>query len=196
MPTKKVFLWTSPRCVSTAFERCMMEIPKSKIFHEPYSNPYYYGPERQSPRYLSQAVDPSASYKETNTLLTKQYDDGLDLIFSKDMAYAIENHFEMLMEDEGLREYQHTFLMRDPRKTIPSLYKASVDKQLTGWETFDPHEAGFKQLQNLFDFVKENLDEKPVVIDAGDLLTDPKATIEGRSYAQLQLYYFIKIMNF
>ena len=174
---KKVFLWTAPRCVSTAFERCMMEVENSKIFHEPYSKPYHFGPERQSPRYLSDPVDSSSSYSHIKALLTKEYD-GKDFLFSKDMAYAIENHFEILL-DKDLKDFQHTFLLRNPRKTVPSLYKASVNKSLTGWESFDPHEAGFSQLQDLYDFVKENLDENPVIVDADDLLRDPEPTVRG-----------------
>ena len=176
-----------------------MEIPNSKVFHEPYANPYYYGPERQSPRYLSQDIDTSASYGDTNLLLTKQCDQNLNLIFCKDMAYAIENHFEMLVNDNGLREYQHTFLMRDPRKTIPSLYKASTNKQQPGWEKFYPYEAGFKQLQELFDFVKANLDASPVVIDANDILADPEATIKGKNcnFSNMEIYMdFLFDFNF
>ena len=179
--TKKVFLWTAPRCVSTAFERCMMEIENSKIFHEPYSGPYHFGPERQSTRYLSQPEDESKTYDHVKSILTKEYDSA-DLIFSKDMAYAIENNFEILLDKE-LRDFQHTFLLRNPRKTIPSLYRASVNKALTGWEKFDAHEAGFQQLQDLYNFVKENhLDDKSeqlVVVDSDDLLRNPESTMKG-----------------
>ncbi|XP_066933233.1 uncharacterized protein [Clytia hemisphaerica] len=175
--TKKVFLWTAPRCISTAFERCIMEIEHSKIFHEPFSKPYHFGPERKSQRYLSQPVDPTVSYEAMKSILTKEYD-GLDLIFSKDMAYAIEDCYDILA-DKDFNNWQHTFLMRNPRKTVPSLYKASVNKTLTGWECFDPHEAGFEQLQDLFDFVKENFDKQPVVVDADDLMTDPESTMKA-----------------
>ena len=154
-----------------------MEIEHSKIFHEPFSKPYHFGPERKSPRYLSQPVDHAVSYDAMKSLLTKEYD-GLDLIFSKDMAYAIEDCFDILCDKE-FSDWQHTFLMRNPRKTVPSLYRASVNKTLTGWESFDPHEAGFKQLQDLFDFVKENFDERPVVVDADDLMADPESTMKG-----------------
>ena len=187
--TKKVFLWTAPRCVSTAFERCMMEVDNSKIFHEPYSGPYHFGPERQSPRYVSKPVDHSASYDHVRSMLTKDYG-GIDLVFSKDMAYAIENNFEILLDKE-LRQFQHTFLLRNPRKTVPSLYRASVNKALTGWESFDPHEAGFSQLQNLYDFVKENLldgQREPVVVDSDDLLRDPESTMKGKIFMLSQTF--------
>lgn len=174
---KKLFLWTAPRCISTAFERAMFEVKDSKVFHEPYAGPYHFGPERISDRYKHQQIELDQSYNEIDKLLTKEYD--VDVVFSKDMAYAIENDYGRLLS-KGLLDYQHTFLIRNPKQAIPSLYKASVNKQLTGWDHFDGHESGFKQLFDLYTFVKENIDEDPVVIDAFDLLTNPEGTWKGK----------------
>ena len=180
MSTKRIFLWSAPRCITTAFERSMMEVDNSKVFHQPFSKPYFFGPDRICTRYISQPVDDSMSYNRIKLLLTKEYD-GVELLFSKDMAYVVENQHEMFLE-EDLRDFQHTFLIRNPRKTLPSLYRASINKDLTGWDGFDPDEAGFSQLQKLYDFVKENLDENPVVVDADDLLRDPESTMKCECY--------------
>ena len=174
---KQIFLWTAPRCISTAFERSIMEIKDCKVFHEPYSRSYHFGPERQSPRYLNQPIQQSSSYKEMEKLLTKEYD-GTDYIFSKDMAYAVENNFDMLLHKD-LRHFQHTFLIRHPRKSIPSLYKASVNFELTGWTYFDRTEAGFKQMYDLYNFVKEKIGQNPIIINADDLQADPARTMES-----------------
>jgi len=176
----KVFLWTAPRCVSTAFERSIMEVKHSKIFHEPYAGSYHFGPERQSPRYLDQPVDPTVSYAGIEKQLSKEYD--VDVIFSKDMAYAVEENFHRLFTKE-LQDFQHTFLIRNPRQAIPSLYKASVNKALTGWETFDPHESGFKQMYELYTYLEKRVDYEIVVVDAGDLLMDPEGTMKAYTEA-------------
>lgn len=47
-PQNRIFLWTAPRCISTAFERSVMEVGGGKLFHEPYTSSYYFGPERIS----------------------------------------------------------------------------------------------------------------------------------------------------
>jgi len=167
----KVLLWTAPRCVSTAFERAIMTLSNTKIFHEPYSNAYYFGPERQSDRYASTPVKPKETYRYVKSLLCKDYD-GIDVIFSKDMAYCVENKYSIFL-DEDLKEFKHTFLIRDPNKAIPSLYQASTNPKLTGWNYFDPIEAGFRQMYELYDFVRENLDDNPVIVDADDLLDQP-----------------------
>lgn len=164
-----------------------MEINHSKIFHEPYSRSYYFGPERQSRRYESSPVDLRASYLDTCKKLTKEFD-GIEVIFSKDMAYAIENHFDEMLKDE-LKNFQHTFLIRNPKKTVVSLYKASVNTQLTGWDFFDPVEAGFKQMYDLYQFIVNRLDQRPVIIDADDLLANPAGTMEG-NFAPLNIDLF------
>ena len=141
MPTK-VFLWSAPRSVSTAFERSIRELKDSIIFHAPFSRSNLFGPERQSPRNLMMPVDLKVSHSEIERMLSKEYD-GVEILFTKDMARSVENHFEKL-SCTSLREFQHTCLIRNPRKTIPSLYKGSTNKQLTGWDYFDPEEAGFR----------------------------------------------------
>ena len=176
MPTK-VCLWSAPRCVSTAFEFCIRQVKDSKVFHEPYYMSYYFGPERQSPRYLSHPVDLKASHEEIGKLLCQEYD-GAELIFSKDMAFYMENNFEKL-SCKTLKEFQHTFLIRNPTKAIPSLYRVAIDKELSGWGYFDPTEAGFRQLFDLYHYVKETFNVIPVVIDADDLLENPKETVKG-----------------
>ena len=44
-------LWATPRTVSTAFERMMIERGDHLVLDEPWSRAYYFGPERVSDRY-------------------------------------------------------------------------------------------------------------------------------------------------
>lgn len=55
------------------------------------------------------------------------------VIFAKDMAYYLSSQMEKLNEvlPEG---YLHTFLIRHPRKTVASLYKASLNDSTEGEE--------------------------------------------------------------
>ena len=178
--TKRVFLWTAPRCVSSAFERSIRELENTKVFHELYTDAYYFGPERQSDRCKQQTPDEKMTYQTVGKILLKKYD-GIDLVFLKDMAYAIDNHFEEFL-DGDIRSFQHTFLIRNPKKAIPSLYSASVNKQLTGWEYFDPKEGGFKEMFELYRFIAANKDSNPIIVDADDLLEDPEGTM--RAYCE------------
>lgn len=169
---KKVFLWTAPRCMSTAFERSIMNLEGGKIFHEPYSPVFYFGPQRGSERYSSTPVNTKATYEEVSKDLSKEYD-GVDFVFSKDMAYYLEGNFDILRK-EGLSDYKHSFLIRNSQKAIPSLYRASTNTKKTGWDHFDSKEAGFRQMLDLYDFIVKELKTTPVIIDAEDLLASPE----------------------
>ena len=51
-------------------------------------------------------------------------------MFVKDMAYYLVNRLDTpALLPEG---YTHTFLIRDPKKSVYSLYKMSLNKELTG----------------------------------------------------------------
>ena len=172
----RVFLWTAPRCLSTAFERAIMNLKKGKIFHEPYSTVYYFGPNRVSTRYSNTAIDPLATYEEVSKDLLTEHQ-GNDFVFSKDMAYYMNGNFDILRQ-EGLDDYKHTFLIRHPKKTIKSLYRASTNPKKTGWDYFDPNEVGFRQMLDLQDFLVDELKSKPVIIDADDLLDSPEEMMQ------------------
>lgn len=42
-----------------------------------------------------------------------------------------------------------------------------------GWTGFDSSEAGFKELWQLYQYVKENVDPDAIVIDAADMISEP-----------------------
>ncbi|KAK1964697.1 hypothetical protein LY78DRAFT_132516 [Colletotrichum sublineola] len=83
-----------------------------------------------------------------------------------------------------LRKFQWTFLIRHPRRSIPSYYRCTVPPldEVTGFSNFSPSEAGYDELRRLFDFlVRERVvDEKDLmVIDADDLLDNPEGVIKA-----------------
>ena len=113
-------------------------------------------------------------------MLSKEYD-GVEILFAKNMERTVENHFENVF-CKRIREFQHTFLIRNPRKTIPSLYKAKTNKKITGVDYFRPEEAGFRQLYELYHYVQKTFNVNPVVIDADDLLENPNETLKGNNF--------------
>ena len=177
MSKNRILLWTAPRCVSTAFERSIMNLKNSKTFHEPYSQAFYFGPEKQSARYAAQETKQQATYRSISKMLQKEYDDR-DFVFSKEMAYCVENKMDIFAE-EGFKNFQHSFLIRHPLKAVYSLYRASTNPKLTGWDYFDPAEAGFRQMLELYEFVDRNIHGNPVVVDADDLLDYPNGILQS-----------------
>lgn len=85
-----------------------------------------------------------------------------------------------------LRQFQWTFLIRHPRRAIPSYYRCCAPplSELTGFDYFSPEEAGYRELRALFDYLRacRIVGEDVFVLDADDLLDAPKIAI--RKYCE------------
>ncbi|KAF5970962.1 hypothetical protein FCOIX_10086 [Fusarium coicis] len=205
MALRPIFTATHPRACSTAFERVFMarrDILES--VHEPFGDAFYYGPEILSDRFRNETAtreQSGFSQKTYKDVLNEVMDAGKDgkRIFIKDMAYYLmapdnkptkvapslgeeEPGNPTVLPLEVLKQFQFTFLIRHPRRAIPSYYRCTVPPldEVTGFYDFMPNEAGYKELVRFFDFlIKENIVDKDnlVVIDADDLLDNPEKTI-------------------
>lgn len=81
-----------------------------------------------------------------------------------------------------LRQFHWTFLIRHPRRAIPSYYRCTIPplRDVTGFDYFMPNEAGYEELVRLFDFlISEGIVDKEhlTVVDADDMLDNPEKTI-------------------
>lgn len=171
-------LWSIPRSVSTAFERAIVELSfilnkekegKMEVFHEPLSKPYYYHYNQGSKRFPVKENIPSYNY-----IIDKINNSKAEYVFSKDMAYYVKNKIPDLVT----RNINHTFIIRNPTKTIPSLYKATFNSKGSNQKydsnlEFDINESGFIELLEVFNYVKNELKQTPIVIDSDDLLEKP-----------------------
>ena len=167
----RVVLWTAPRCLSSVFERSIRELKDVKVVFEPHQQAYYYGPERKTDGNLQTIddINPSATFKAADEELLKSHMD-CQFVFIKNHAYFVEGDYERYAE----ANIKHTFLIRNPSKSIVSLVK--VRKKCS----FDPLPSvnGMQQLHDLFKIVSKHTDSLPVVIDADDLLRNPKGIME------------------
>ncbi|RSL45223.1 hypothetical protein CEP54_014362 [Fusarium duplospermum] len=205
MAPRPIFAATHPRACSTAFERVFMtrrDIMES--VHEPFGDAFYYGPE-----FLSDRFRDDADQRKRSGFADKTYKDIFDQvmdagkegkrIFIKDMAYYLmtpdgkptkvapslgeeEPGNPTVVPLEILKQFQFTFLIRHPRRSIPSYYRCTVPPldEVTGFYNFMPNEAGYEELVRLFDYLlKEGVVDKDnlVVVDADDLLDNPEKTI-------------------
>jgi hypothetical protein len=152
-------LWATPRTVSTAFERMMIERGDRLVLDEPWSRAYYFGPERRSDRYALTFPESTYAAVEAGVLASDEP------VFLKDMAY----HAAPGITDDALRAITHTFLIREPRAALRSLHRR--------WPDFTDDEAGYAAQHALFDRVVEVTGSTPAVIDSDELRADPNRVI-------------------
>jgi hypothetical protein len=154
---KPIALWAVPRSLSTAFERVFVERDDLEVLHEPFSASYYYGEDRLSNRYSD--VEPEAEYNY-DRILADILKPRQKRVFLKDMAY----HAKGVMGPEFISNFVNTFILRDPKYVLSSLYKM--------WPDFTLEETGYEELYWAFRYATE-AGEDPVVVDAMTFSENP-----------------------
>jgi hypothetical protein len=162
-----IALWAHPRSLSTAFERMMMQRGDFCVLHEPFSYVYYLDENRRPLLDLKEFAEFRRSYPEARDECLSAAQ--VKPLFFKDMAYHALNH---LMQDASfLKQITHTFIIRDPGKSIPSHFALDPDVTL--------EEIGCEAQFKLFQTIAALTGHPSVVIDADDLQDDAEKTVQA-----------------
>jgi len=180
MEPKKIFLWSTRRTLSTAFHRAIYQIDGIKHFCEPFVLPHYFGPDKRSVQFanepeVAKRFGKIPSYQDKLQEITLKYDN-YDINFIKEHAmYAWPD----IIPKEILQSSHHTFLIRNPEKAIKSVYRQTLyDFEESIWSHIVPEELGFKEQWLMFEFITKDLNMNTMVIDADDLMKNPKQVLE------------------
>jgi len=162
---KILALWAVPRSTSTAFEWMMRQRGDLNCFHEPYGEAWYQGEEPLWPRLTEDSVrTPGLTLDSVHQAMLAAAAQGP--VFMKDFPHYIDH----MWDDEFLENFNHSFLIRDPAKTITSMYNK--------WPDFHEKEVGFAEQRELFDRLCDKTGSPPPVLDSDDLLEDPHRMVE------------------
>ncbi|MEL7462957.1 MAG: sulfotransferase family protein [Pseudomonadota bacterium] len=157
-------LWAVPRSTSTAFEWMMRQRGDLTCFHEPFGEAWYQGEAPLWPRATADSLrTPGLTLESTLQMLLKTAEAGP--VFSKDFPHYVDT----IWTDAFLAHFNHSFLIRDPVKTVTSITKHWPDVHLK--------ELGFHDQRALFERLWERDGAPPPVIDSDDLLEDPAGIV-------------------
>ncbi len=160
MTTPILALWAVPRSTSTAFEWMMRQRGDLDCYHEPFGEAWYQGEEPLWPRATADSVrTPGLTLASVRDRLWDAAERGP--VFIKDFPHYVET----LWTDEFLAHFRHSFLIRDPLKTLTSMHSK--------WPDFHLKETGFAEQRQLFDRLTDLHGTTPPVIDSDDLLERP-----------------------
>ncbi len=163
----KIFaLWAIPRSTSTAFEWMMRQRGDMDCLHEPFGEAWYQGETPMWPRLTNDSVRTPGLTLES-VLADMKSRAKINTVFIKDFPHYVDHMFEAVMTED----FNHSFLIRDPAKTITSMYNK--------WPDFHEKEVGFPEQRALFDLIYEKTGSPPVVIDSDDLLENPELIIKS-----------------
>lgn len=155
-----IALWSHPRSMSTAMERVMRERGDLTCFHEPYMYNYYVERAVRVMPHFEVDPDKPRTYEAIRDLLLEAGEAGP--VFFKDMSYYV---IPRIFEDRAFAErLTHTFLIRDPVKSILSYYKLDPDLTL--------EEVGLEAIWAHIEAARELTGEVPAVLHAEAVQAD------------------------
>jgi len=161
---KIIALWAVPRSTSTAFEWMMRQRGDLDCLHEPFGEAWYQGEDPLWPRLSADSLrTPGLTLDGVWADMEERAK--ANTVFAKDFPHYIDH----MWTDERLDLFTHSFLIRDPAKTITSMY----DK----WPDFHEKEVGFSEQRELFDRVAQKYGKTPPVINSDDMLENPHKII-------------------
>lgn len=135
-------------------------------YHEPFGEAWYQGEEPLWPRVAPDSVrTPGLTLHSVLDMLSRAAASGA--VFIKDFPHYVDS----IWTDEFLTRFRHSFLIRDPLKTLTSMHRK--------WPDFDIKETGFAEQRELFDRLCAIDGGRPPVIDSDDLLERPSEIVEA-----------------
>ena len=163
---KIIALWAIPRSTSTAFEWMMRQRGDLDCLHEPFGEAWYQGEAPLWQRFREgDKTTPGLTLEGVWEDIKTRAEKGP--VFIKDFPHYI-NH---MWDEEFLSHFTHAFLIRDPAKTISSMFNK--------WPDFDEGEVGFPEQRALFDLLWALNRKQPAVIDSDDLLEKPAEMVKA-----------------
>ena len=182
IPSKRVFLWGTPRCLSTAFLRGLSNVDDFQVWYEPYLMVKKRDIDFPWMKELDLSMVPRHFYSMKADYYTfdwvKQQLEGdfpgKRVVFVKEMVHGIHGYYDKLP-----RGYLHTFLIRHPLKAIASLKKLIVQStRQDSNEVVFPSAHAYKQMVEFVEHIKKVQDPNPLIIDADDLQSNPEAVMK------------------
>ena len=167
----RVAMWSGPRNISTALMRSWGNRADTVVIDEPFYAFYLARTGKPHP-----GASEIISQLETNPekVIERLVADpgGKTIFYQKQMTH----HLLPEIDRNWMDQVTNCFLIRDPAEVITSYIRKNDEPTL--------EDLGFAQQTELFEFVRRRTDKIPPVIDAADVLRNPRHIL-GRLCAAL-----------
>ncbi len=160
-------MWSGPRNISTAMMRAWGSRPDTYVTDEPLYAHYLKATGLDHPGREEVLAAHESDWRRAVAWLTGPVPDGRSIWFQKHMT-----HHLLPEMDHGWMwgaEFRHAFLIRDPAEMLVSLAKVTPNPRLA--------DTGLPQQVELFEAERRRLGQVPPVVDAADVLRDPRRVL-------------------
>jgi hypothetical protein len=173
-------LLTTPRTVSTAFEKSIMSRGDYKVLHEPWESSYMFHHDNHHvfSKMPSRELIEVKNYREVKALIY-QYA-SKSPVFIKDMIWCMAEEFlqdQALLSDPNV---QIAFLIRDPAKSMESYFLKSLE-QLSPNKSLEWTKTVFRYdaLVKIAEKYKQIKGKWPIIIESENLCRNPEETLKA-----------------
>lgn len=165
MRTCRIAMWSGPRNISTAMMRAFENRPDTCVIDEPFYSVYLDRTGADHPMRAESLASQSTNWRLVVAELLGPLPEETPVFYQKHMTHH-------MVEGVGLDWMAHcrnAFLIRSPERVLASY--AAKRPQVT------LDDIGFVRQAELFDLEAERLGVAPPVIDADDVLRDPRRVL-------------------
>jgi len=163
----RIAMWSGPRNISTAMMRAWENREDTAVIDEPFYAHYLVETGVNHPSRDDVIATQENDAAKVAATLIGPIPDGKAIWYQKHMT----QHMLPDMLLDWLDRVTNCFLIRDPEQVVASFTIQRPDA--AAWE------LGFEQQARLFDHVCDRSSHAPPVIDAADVLKDPRGTLSA-----------------
>ncbi|MGH8115335.1 MAG: hypothetical protein ACREPS_09835, partial [Rhodanobacteraceae bacterium] len=163
----RIAMWSGPRNISTAMMRAWENRGDTAVIDEPFYAHYLVETGVNHPGRDEVVAAQSTDAAQVAAMLTGAIPDGKAIWYQKHMT----QHVLPDMSLDWLDHVTNCFLIREPEAVVASFTIQRPDA--AAWE------LGFEQQARLFDHVCDRLGHAPPVIDAADVLKNPRRALSS-----------------
>ena len=158
-----IAMWSGPRNLSTALMRSFGNRKDvTNVLDEPFYASYLLSTDKDHPMKEEVIKSQLNDIEDVKNLCIKS---NIGITYQKHMTHHILDK-----DFSWLNTLCNCFLIRNPKMVVKSFMKS--------WKDGDFEDIGFKQQYDIFNYVKNNLDENPVIIDASKLRCNPERVLK------------------
>jgi hypothetical protein len=162
----RLAVWSGPRNISTACLRSWGNRDDTFVCDEPLYAHYLVRTRRPHPMCEEVIASQDNDWREVVAWLTGPVPQGRAIFYQKQMAH----HLLPEIDRDWLTRLTHVFLIRHPREVLPSLDEKFEQPCLP--------DTGYSQQVEILEFIRKQTGTVCPVVDAADLLTNPRAVLE------------------
>lgn len=163
----RLAMWSGPRNISTAMMRAFENRLDAAVVDEPFYAYYLTRSGADHPLRDEIIASQAVNWRQVVDDLVTGRPDRCEVYYQKLMTHHMLEEVDLEFTDRLV----NCFLVRDPARVIASYSRVRPQ--------FDLSDIGFSQQLKLFRFISQRSDRAPLVLDADEVLADPRAACQS-----------------